>query len=117
MSTESIALCRMANDLHQQGRHSEALAAYDRAIELNPRYPAALNNRGVALLALSQPGYRRAPSNYVPPPVLAAVLLPGGPGHRRQDRRRFWCTAHVDFPLGRVHDRVHQASPVMASLA
>jgi tetratricopeptide (TPR) repeat protein len=55
MSTESIALCRMANDLHQQGRHSEALAAYDRAIELNPRYPAALNNRGVALLALSQP--------------------------------------------------------------
>ena len=55
MSTESIALCRMANDLHQQGRHSEALAAYDRAIELNPCYPAALNNRGVALLALSQP--------------------------------------------------------------
>jgi tetratricopeptide (TPR) repeat protein len=55
MSTEATSLCQMANDLHQQGRHSEALAAYDRAIKLNPCYPAALNNRGVALLALGEP--------------------------------------------------------------
>jgi tetratricopeptide (TPR) repeat protein len=55
MSTEATSLCQMANDLHQQGRHSEALAAYDRAIELNPWYPAALSNRGVALLALGAP--------------------------------------------------------------
>jgi tetratricopeptide (TPR) repeat protein len=54
MSNEATSLCRMANDLHRQGRHSEALAAYDRAIELNPCYPAALNNRGVVLLAVGQ---------------------------------------------------------------
>jgi len=55
MRIEATSQCRMANELYQQGRYSEALAAYDRAIELNPDYPAALNNQGVALLALREP--------------------------------------------------------------
>jgi len=45
----------MGNELHQQGRRLEALAAYDHAIKLNPHYPAALHNRGVVLLALREP--------------------------------------------------------------
>ena len=55
MSIEATSLCRMGNELHQQGRHSEALAAYDQSLELNPNYPAALHNRGVVLLALCEP--------------------------------------------------------------
>jgi tetratricopeptide (TPR) repeat protein len=55
MSIEATSLCRTGNELHQQGRHSEALAAYDQALELNPHYPAALHNRGVVLLALREP--------------------------------------------------------------
>lgn len=55
MSTEAISLCRLGNELHRQSKHSEALAAYERSIALKPRYPAAINNRGVVLLALRQP--------------------------------------------------------------
>ncbi len=47
------------------GRHAEALDDYDRALELRPNYPEALNNRGVSLDALQRPfeaeqAYRRA---------------------------------------------------------
>ena len=55
MSIEATSLCRMGNELHQQGRHSEALVAYDQALALNPHYPAALHNRGVVLLVLREP--------------------------------------------------------------
>lgn len=38
--------------LRQQGRHREALAAYDEALRLNPSYAEALEYRGLALAAL-----------------------------------------------------------------
>lgn len=41
--------------LHQGGRLAEAVAAYDRAIAVQPRNFAIHGNRGVALLALSRP--------------------------------------------------------------
>jgi tetratricopeptide (TPR) repeat protein len=53
-SAEAMSLCRLGNELHRQGRHSEALAAYDWSIKLKPDYAAAMNNRGVALLGLRQ---------------------------------------------------------------
>ena len=52
--SESIAACQAGNDFQRRGEHTEALTAYDRAIALNPLYPAALNNRGVSLLAMRE---------------------------------------------------------------
>ena len=41
----------LANSLDDSGRHIEALEAYDRALEINPRFGMALGNRGMTLLA------------------------------------------------------------------
>ena len=54
MFTDPISLCQLGNELYLQGRHAEAVAAYDSAIAEIPDYCAALNNRGVVLLALGE---------------------------------------------------------------
>ena len=55
MSDEALAFCRLGNVMQTLGQFREAVAAYDKSIALEPGYLAALNNRGVALLALHQP--------------------------------------------------------------
>ena len=55
MSDQALAFCRLGNVMQTLGQFREAVAAYDKSIALEPGYLAALNNRGVALLALHQP--------------------------------------------------------------
>lgn len=55
MSIDATSLCQLGNTLYQQGRRTEALVAYEKSLEIKPDYPAALNNRGVTLLALKEP--------------------------------------------------------------
>jgi len=45
--------------LRQQGRHREALAAYDQALRINPVYAEALEYRGIAHAALGNLGLAR----------------------------------------------------------
>ncbi len=45
--TLPTAHTNLGNIYSKLGRHPEALASYDRAIELKPDYAEALNNRGV----------------------------------------------------------------------
>ena len=42
-------------DFYGSGKYAAAIAAYDRAIKLNPRYTDAYSNRGVAYDAMNQP--------------------------------------------------------------
>jgi tetratricopeptide (TPR) repeat protein len=42
-------------DLYSAGRYSAAIAAYEKAIKINPRYTDAYSNRGVAYDAMNQP--------------------------------------------------------------
>jgi tetratricopeptide (TPR) repeat protein len=48
--------------LHHLARYKEAIAHYDKAAELNPRYPEAWHNRGNALRSLGQ--YEAAIASY-----------------------------------------------------
>jgi predicted O-linked N-acetylglucosamine transferase (SPINDLY family) len=43
-----------ANDLQRAGQFELAVAQYDRALKLRPKWPEALTNRGVALLVLDR---------------------------------------------------------------
>ena len=40
--------------LREQGRYDEALSAFDRAVEINPQYAMAWNNRGTTLASLGR---------------------------------------------------------------
>jgi tetratricopeptide (TPR) repeat protein len=44
----------VAGEIYNLGRHTEALAAYDRAIALDPKYALAWNNKGNALYYLGR---------------------------------------------------------------
>jgi Flp pilus assembly protein TadD len=48
-------ICRIRADkgvaLTAQGKHDEAIQAYNKAIQLNPQYVEAWNNKGIALAA------------------------------------------------------------------
>ena len=46
----------MANVLANMGKGIEALAQYDRAVELEPQYAEAFNNRGMLLRNLKKIG-------------------------------------------------------------
>ena len=46
--------------MRKQNRLIEALAAYDRALGIQPRYADAWYNKGVVLRKLAQPGEARA---------------------------------------------------------
>ena len=45
---------QIGRTLMQQGRHADALAAFEEALARNPREPGALGGRGDALLALER---------------------------------------------------------------
>jgi tetratricopeptide (TPR) repeat protein len=40
--------------LREQGRYDEALSAFDRAVEIDPQYTMAWNNRGTTLASLGR---------------------------------------------------------------
>lgn len=46
---QSHAWFDKAFDLANQGKHAEAIKAYDKAIELNPQDPDTWNSKGVSL--------------------------------------------------------------------
>jgi Flp pilus assembly protein TadD len=40
--------------LYKQGKYDEAIKAYNKAIEINPKYAKAWNNKGIALNKLGR---------------------------------------------------------------
>ena len=51
---EFPALCREGLAHHREGRFHDALASYDRALELDPDSSVTLNSRGVTFIALER---------------------------------------------------------------
>ena len=52
--TESQTLVNHGNDFVKSGKYDEALKAFDKAIELNPQNPIALDGKGTALYNLNK---------------------------------------------------------------
>ena len=52
--SSSIVLTNLANTYSVQGRHSEALPLWDKALKFNPKNPQALMNRGLTTLGMGK---------------------------------------------------------------
>ncbi|HQN30615.1 MAG TPA: tetratricopeptide repeat protein, partial [Methanothrix soehngenii] len=50
----AMAWIGKGNALDDQGKHNEAIQAYDKAIEINPQYAMAWYNKGVTLKSLGR---------------------------------------------------------------
>ena len=58
-----LRLCDAAIDFAEKGNYDRAIALFSKALEINPRYAAAYNNRGVAY-AKGKGQYDKAISDY-----------------------------------------------------
>ena len=59
---ESVKLYNQGTELLEKGQYDQAIANFDKAIEINPRYAEAYNNRGIAYLRKGQ--YDKAISDF-----------------------------------------------------
>jgi tetratricopeptide (TPR) repeat protein len=59
-------LCDAAIDFAEKGNYDRAIALFSKALEINPRYAAAYNNRGIAY-AKGKGQYDKAISDYTKP--------------------------------------------------